>query len=87
MNAIPFPHIPLPAPNGDGAYTAVCATFADAHLGTAMDRLADATGALYERRCALTKHEAQARDAMRDALIAMAHARNLIAPLTKERAS
>jgi hypothetical protein len=86
MNAITFPRVPLPEPAGDAAYTAVCATFADAHLGTAMDRLADATGALYERRCTLSPQEATARDAMRDALIAMAHARNLIAPLMVERA-
>jgi hypothetical protein len=77
VNAIAFP---FPRMTG-GAAKAVCA---DAHIGAAMDTLSEATGALYARRCALTQHEAKVRDAMRDAMVALAHARNLIEPLMTE---
>jgi hypothetical protein len=80
VNAITFPFPRVPS-----AGTAAAAVHADAHMGVAIDKLGEATAALYERRCTLAPHEARARDAMRDAMVALAHARNLIEPLMTER--
>lgn len=85
MNAIPFPRAYAPPPAGDGAYLAACAVHADAHIGVAMERLGDAAGALYERRCRLSDAERKAEALMRDALVALSHARNLLAPCMVER--
>ncbi len=79
MNALfPFPRVPMGGQAAD-------AVRADAHIGSAMDCLSEATGALYARRCALSSTEAKARDAMRDAMVALSHARNLISPLMVEK--
>ncbi len=78
MNAItfPFPRIS----------TAASAVHADAHVGAAMDSLGDAAGALFDRRGALTERERRAEALIRDALVALAHARNRMEPLMVERA-
>lgn len=77
MNAM-FP-FPRRSPAADAVH-------ADAHIGSAMDVLSDAAGAIYARRSSLTPTETQAMTAIRNALVAMAHARNLIEPLMTERA-
>jgi hypothetical protein len=51
-----------------------------------MDSLGDAAGALFDRRGALTERERRAEALIRDALVALAHARNLMEPLMVERA-
>lgn len=63
------------------------AVHADAHMGVAMDALGDAAGALFDRRGALSDRERRAEALIRDALVALAHARNLVAPMMTERAS
>lgn len=79
MNALTFPF-----PRAAFA-TASAAVHADAHIGTAMESLGDAAGALFERRCNLSPTERKAEALIRDALVAMAHARNLLEPLMSER--
>jgi hypothetical protein len=58
---------------------------ADTHIGAAMDALGDALGDLFRHRCTLAPAERRAEAAMRDALVALAHARNLVAPHMSER--
>ena len=87
MNALTFPRSLLPPANGDAAYTAACAVHADSHIGAAMDALSDAVGAVCGQRRALTPAEHSALTGMRNAMVALSHARNLLAPLTVERAS
>ena len=58
---------------------------ADAHMGVAMVALGDAAGALFDRRGPLSDRERRAEALIRDALVALAHARNLVEPLMTER--
>lgn len=85
MNAIPFPRALLPAPNGDAAYSAACAVHADQHIGKAMDLLSEAVGAVCGQRRTLTEAEHKALVGMRNAMVALSHARNLLEPLMVER--
>ena len=78
MNAVTFP-FPRAAFG-----VAASAVHADAHIGTAMDELSDAAGALYDRRTVLSDRERRAEAAIRNAQVALAHARNLLSPLMKE---
>ncbi|MBP8296365.1 MAG: hypothetical protein KAX84_09685 [Burkholderiales bacterium] len=83
MNAIPFP-FPRPVASEAGA-RAAAAVHADAHMGAALDILADAVGALYGQRRALTEPEHAALVSMRNAMVALSHARNLNEPNMVER--
>lgn len=80
MNAITFPFPRVPSTG-----TAASAVLVDANLGAAMDTLADAAGALFDRNGALSDRERRAEALMRNAMVAISHARNLIAPLMVER--
>lgn len=82
MNALsfPFPRVPV-------ASNAASMVYADAHIGAAMDRLSEATAGLFGPRAALTDRERTVEAHMRAALVALAKARNLIGPLTVEKAS
>lgn len=84
MNAIT--PIPLPAANHDAAYSAACVVLADMRIGEAMDAIGDQIGALYATRRPLTAVEATAIARLRNCLVALSHARNLLAPLMTERA-
>jgi hypothetical protein len=77
-------NVSFPFPRASFA-TAAGVVHADAHIGTAMDSLGDAVGAMFERRCTMTDAERSAEALIRKALEAMAHARNLLEPLMMER--
>ena len=81
MNALSFPRVHLPAVNDDDEYCAACAVLADRHLGEALDMLADRIGEIYGQRRALTEAEHKAVAGIRNAMVSIAHARNLLAPL------
>ncbi len=85
MNAItPIP-LPMRGVSSASGAQAAAAVHADAHVGCAMDLLSDAVGAIYAQRRTLTEAEHRAVVAMRNAMVALSHARNLIAPLMVER--
>lgn len=81
MNAIPFPRAMLPAVNDDQDYGATCAVLADRHLGQALDLLADKVGDICGQRRALTEAEHKALVGIRNAMVSVSHARNLLGPL------
>lgn len=87
MNAIPLPRAILPPANDDDAYCAACAVLADRHLGQALDLLADKIGDIYGQRRALTEAEHKVVVGIRNAMVSISHARNLLAPLMIGRAS
>ena len=58
---------------------------ADIHIGAAMEVLGDALGDLFRHRCTLTAQERHAEEAMRNALVALAHAREMVEPHMSER--
>lgn len=80
MNAI----TPFRAVYDAAGARAACAVHADAHIGAAMNALSDAVGAIYATRRALTETEQRSVALMRNALVALSHARNLNEPLMVE---
>jgi hypothetical protein len=54
-------------------------------MHAAMEVLGDAIGDLFRHRCTLTPQERHAEAAMRNAMVALAHARNLVEPHMSER--
>lgn len=81
MNAIS--PVPLPPANDDRSYAAACAMLADARIGDAMEMLAQWT----EHHFADPRRPAGQWERVRDAQVALSHARNLLGPLTVERRS
>lgn len=78
MNAQSFP---LPAANDDMDYRAACAVLADVRIGHAVEMLAQWT----EHHFAAAHRPPGQVERVRDAMVALSHARNLIAPLMSER--
>lgn len=83
MNAIS--HVPLPPANDDADYEAACAVLSDRHLGQAIEILSDRIGDIYGRRRVLTEAEHKAVVGIRNAMVSISHARNLLAPLMISR--
>lgn len=85
MNVINLPASLLPAVAGDEQYRAACAVHADGHIRSAMEILSDDIGAIYGQRRVLTDSEARTVARLRNCLVALSHASNLLAPLTTEK--
>lgn len=79
MNALS--RIPLPPANDDADYRAACAALADLRLGEAMEHLAQWVEVHFADR---SRPPGQ-WERVRDAQVAISHARNLIGPITIER--
>jgi hypothetical protein len=87
VNVISQPFTRLPAIADDPQYGAACAVHADAHIRSAMQILGDQIGAVYGQRVPLTPEQGKTVAGMRNALVALSHASNLLAPLTTEKMS
>lgn len=81
MNAIT--RVPLPAANDDIDYRVACATLADTRLGDAINHLSD----WVEAHFADPNRPPGQWERVRDAQVAISHARNLVGPLMVERRS
>lgn len=79
MNALS--RIPLPPANDDMDYRASCAALADMRLGEAVEHLAQ----WVEAHFADPNRPRGQWERVRDAQVAISHARNLIGPITIER--
>lgn len=81
MNAIS--PIPLPPAGSDAGYAAALAVLADAKIGDAVEFLARWT----EAHFADTRRPTGQWEKVRDAQVALQHARSLLGPLMAERVS
>lgn len=79
MNALS--RIPLPPANDDEDYRAACAVLADQRLGEAMEHLAQ----WVEAHFSASSRPPGQWERVRDAQVAISHARNMIGPITIER--